>query len=147
MHHILQYKQSPKCLWYIKYCIKRNTCSISCIVLLGDEFYHHYQLRSDDVYATHLVVEKQQGRVPPSYTAVFLLNNSLQYQVHTHILPTQVFRRERLYLPDGIQMYVHKSKKGQPAFVQCVAKVPNGDMQNDYFKTVRRTFTTKWIKA
>ena len=99
---------------------------------LGDELYYNYQLRSDDVYATHLVVEKQHGMVPPSYTAVFLLNNTLQYQVHTHIPPTQVFRRERLYLPDAIQMYVHKTKKGQPAFVQCVVKVPNGDMQNVY---------------
>ena len=89
-------------------------------------------MRSSDVYASHLVVEKQHGMVKSSYTAVFLLNNSLQYQVHTHIPPTQVFRRERLYLPDGIQMYVHKTKKGQPAFVECVVKVPNGDIQNDY---------------
>ena len=29
-------------------------------------------------------------------------------------------------------MYVHKTKKGQPAFVQCVVKVPNGDVQNEY---------------
>ena len=103
-----------------------------CIVLLGDELYYNYQLRSDDVFVTHLVVEKEQGRVAPSYKAVFLVNNSLQYQVHTHISPTQVYRRERLYLPDGIQMYVHKTKKGQPAFVQCVVKIPNGDMQNVY---------------
>ena len=98
----------------------------------SDELNYSYHLRSNDVYASHLVVEKQHGMVPPSYTPVLLLNNSLQYQVHTHIPPTQVFRRERLYLPDGIQMYVHKTKKGQPAFVQCVVKVPNGDIQNDY---------------
>ena len=29
-------------------------------------------------------------------------------------------------------MYVHETKKGQPAFVQCVVKVPNGNMQNVY---------------
>ena len=101
-------------------------------VHIGDELYYSYQLRSNDVYASHLVLEKKLGMVPRSYMAVFLLNNSLQYQVHTRIPPTQVFRRERLYVPDGIQMYVHKTRKGQPAFVQCVVKVPNGDMQNDY---------------
>ena len=45
-------------------------------------------------------------------------------------------------------MYVHKTKKGQPAFVQCVVKVTNGDIQNDYqIEMLHQSYTKRKPKS